>query len=223
MRFVYYDKNFIFDIGKGDVTSLVFENPIIFEKILIDIHEHISKHKTSFALSDDGEEVDISKECDIISSIFDISFNKRDFQKRFNIEVEKASDESDISQLLCDINSKNIEVLEKLCLEVDYNMEYIIDFNISDIFKHFGVRLKEPSGRFTERLIEYITVAKNLLGKNCFFIANCDAFLSVEDYEHIYKVAKYQEISIVYVRNRQLELPKFKNEYIIDMDLCEIH
>lgn len=223
MRMVYYDINFIFDIIESGVTSLVLENSLLFEKFLLDIHEQILEDKTLFMLYDDEEEVDIPKRCDIITDIFDISFNKRGFQKRFLAEVEKTSDENDISQLLCDINSENIEALERLRLEVDYEMEFAIDFNIADIFKHFGVKLKEPSGRFAERIIDYITVSKKLLGKDCFFIVNCDAFLSTEDYEHLYKFAKYQEVSIVYIRNRQLELPKFKNEYIIDMDLCEIH
>ena len=116
-----------------------------------------------------------------------------------------------------------LELLSALHYQSEYQLDYAADFTLSEILKNYSVRLAEPVGNFAEKAIDYMTNIQKMLCKDVFIFVNCEAYLATEDYAHIAKFAVYYDIYILFLQNRQIYLNQECNEYIIDLDLCEIH
>ena len=86
-----------------------------------------------------------------------------------------------------------------------------------------GVQLKQPEGRFVERLIDYGTTVKQLLDKQVFVLANCAAYLTAEDYVYLQQWLQYEEVYVILLEQSQHPLHFPIHEVIIDTDLCEIY
>lgn len=86
-----------------------------------------------------------------------------------------------------------------------------------------GVQLKQPEGRFVERLIDYGTTVKQLLDKQVFVLANCAAYLTAEDYVYLQQWLQYEEVYVILLEQSQHPLYFPIHEVIIDTDLCEIY
>ena len=97
------------------------------------------------------------------------------------------------------------------------------DFEFSVVLKNYSVRMHDPEGSFAERAIEYMTNMQKLLSKNVFLFVNCNAYLTMNDYAYIEQCASYYDLYILFICNQQIRLNHSGNEYIIDIDLCEIH
>ncbi len=223
MKLIYYELDFVAYFDKGKTYSIVLESPMVFEKFLIDLYNYINKIERPFAVYNDETEMDFAKCCEIVLTPFDITYNRREIQKKLFGEICNELAESEIINNLCDIHSEFLKILDNLKFLVRYDIEYEEEFNITDILKNYNVQIKNPTGRFVERIIEYMITLHSLLGKDFFIIANCDVYLDTDDYLYIEQCAAYYNLCVVFVRNRQLGLHNFEKEYIIDKDLCEIH
>lgn len=223
MKLVYYPLNLSFEIEKGEMTSIVLENTAVFEKFLIDFHKHLEKEDELFAASTDNGSIDLTKIGEIISSPFDLHFEKREVQKKLYAELQKSAEENDIGHILAEYHGKMVQAMETLTFTSDYEIEINEDFSLQELLKNFSVHMKNPEGIFVEKLTEYMMSVKRLIGKKLFLLANCDAYLSENDYTYLEECAAYYDICIICLRNRQVKLPFVIREYIIDVDLCEIH
>jgi len=223
MKLIYYELNFTADFDRGSIGGIILERPDVFECFLIALYRQLGKEQTSFSLLENDKEVDLIKSCDFVASPFDLTFNKKEVTRKLYAELEAVAGEEELSVRLSEIHGETLKALEQLQFAADYDLGYSMDFSVQDVFKSCGVHIEEPTGSFAEKLIEYVVVMNRLLKKIFFVVANCRAYLVEEDYRHIEKTAEYYNLCIVFVENTQLGLPKVKNEYIIDVDLCEIH
>lgn len=223
MRLTYYELNFTAEFERGSIGAIILERSDAFECFLIALHKHLEKEETSFVLFEREKEMDLTKCCDFIASPFDLTFKKKAVTRNLFAELETVAGEADLSGCFCEIYGKILNVLEQLRLASDYVIGYSTDFSMQDIFKSCSVHIEEPTGTFAEKLIEYVVVMNRLLKRVFFVVANCRVYLADADYRHIQKVAEYYDLCIIFVENTQLGLPKVKKEYIIDVDLCEIH
>ena len=111
----------------------------------------------------------------------------------------------------------------QLCEQYKYPLEYDFDFCLKEYLKQYKVTLADVEGSALEKLLEYIPVVQELTGKTVFFLHGYSDYLTEDDFRHLQKWVKYQEYYIVFLGSRQLSLKEDTNEYIIDLDLCEIH
>lgn len=223
MKLVYYSLNLSFEIEKGKMTSIVLENPVVFERFLIDFHKHLEKEGEFFSVFTDTASSDLTKIGDLVSSPFDLHFEKREVQKRLYMELQKSAEENDTGHILAEYHGKMVQAMETLTFASDYEIEINEEFSIQEILKNFSVHIKDPEGSFVEKLTEYMMTANRLLGKKLFLLSNCDAYVADMEYAYIEECAAYYDICIIFLRNQQIQLPFAISEYIIDMDLCEIH
>ena len=223
MILLYPDFGLSSKIFEGDITSIVLERCDIFEKMILSISNQILKKEEKLLFYIKEQKQDIDKYFEIITSPVDIIYNRRELQKKLYcqlVEDMKLNDELDRISDAYSMIASALDAMKSLSdFEIDFNSEY----EYMDILKQFDVSLREPEGTFTERFIEYAEAVHKLTGKSIFVLANCDAYISNEEYEHLTKWTAYEEISLIMLRNNQRPLYKDKNEYIIDVDLCEIH
>lgn len=224
MKLVYYDMSTAFGLKANDVNSIVIESPDRFEKFIIELHASVEEREDYFALYDDTDDKsELHKTGDIIISPFDLSFDKREVQKKLYGELDETMFNEGLQEEFAFIQGEILEMLDKIRGASDYDIEFEDDFDSTALFRLYDMHIANPKGRFDEKLIEYIITMRKLTGKNFFAVANCESFLNPDSYRHLAKCAGYYGICIVFLSNRQIELLKDKNTYIIDMDLCEIH
>lgn len=224
MKLVYYDMSTAFGLKANDVNSIVIESPDRFEKFIIELHASVEEKEDYFALYDDmDDKSELHKTGDIIISPFDLSFDKREVQKKLYCELDETMFNEGLQEEFASIQGEILEMLDKIRGASDYDLEFEDNFDSTALFRLYDMHIANPKGRFDEKLIEYIITMRKLTGKNFFAVANCESFLNPDSYRHLAKCAGYYGICIVFLSNRQIELLKNKNTYIIDMDLCEIH
>lgn len=223
MKLVYYKQNLSFDFSVGKLNSLVLESPILFEHFLVDLYNMLGRQGEEFDLFEEGNKLNLLKRCELISTPFDLHFEKREIQKKLFDELEKSAEDIGLTGLFAETHGRMVALLDELSISSMYELSFNDELCMTDMFKAYDMQIKKPEGSFCEKLIEYMICLQILTGKDFFVIANCDGFLLEGDYEHLEKCVKYYNLCLLFVRNQQLALNFPQQEYIIDVDLCEIH
>lgn len=76
---------------------------------------------------------------------------------------------------------------------------------------------------FTEKLVQYMKIMAELMGKKVLVFVNIRSYLENEQIQELIKNAVYNEISLLFIENIQRYFSKTENYYIIDKDGCEIY
>ena len=156
-------------------------------------------------------------------SPLDFKYDKKEVQKKlFNelLEDIQSSQDSEDLNIIC---AKFFEVLDKLQITTDYDLDFDENFGPVGLLKSFDVHLKSPEGRFVEKFIEYSNNINRLFGKDIFIFISCIKYMSKEDIKFLVEHSVYKGLKIVFIENMQVDLNLDINEYIIDNDLCELH
>lgn len=220
MKIIFYDSGIQFEINEG-INFLVIEAPEIFERSVVGLHSSFVGISEDVVI-DDGEKVDLGKICDMIFTPFDLSFDKKDIQRKLYNTLSMIA-ETDFGGEYAEVQSAVLRLIDSLVQSSDYDVK-IGDFpDIKSYFKLFDISIRNPEGSFASKLIEYIVTVHELTGKRIFLLINCEAYIDDASYAHISKTARYYNLFIVFVARHQIDLIKGENIYIIDSDLCEIH
>lgn len=223
MKIVHPKLNSVIEFHEQSITSIVVEDKGLFEELIIDFANQIDKKSEIFIYSIDDKPCSMEKYFQLICSPLDIQYTDKRLQKNLLRILSEDIETGDIIIRLSELYSDISSLLGELQLKSEYNIDFQNDFIVTEILKNFSVSLEAPDGSFVEKFIDYGANMHKLVGKNIFILANCDAFIGEEGYKHIEKWAKYEGVSVIFLRNRQLDLPIEQNEYIIDIDFCEIH
>jgi len=223
MKIAHPKINTVIEFESAEIVSVVIENKLFFEELLIDLSNQIDKKEETWIFSVDDKICSSNKFFDFISTPLDLRYSDRNIQKMLmnTIATDISANENILK--IVELYAEISKVFNDLKWQSEYNIEFKNELSVTEILKSFDLNLEVPQGRFTERFIEYATNLHRLLGKEIFVIANCDAFIENEDYQHIKKWAEYEQVAVIFIRNEQLDLPILQNEYIIDREFCEIH
>ena len=223
MNLVYKPLNFGMQLKPGQINHMTIEDPRLYERMVTSLYMQINKEDEQWMLVQDGEELFMDKICDILISPMDLRFDKKDIQKRLIADLESEIQSDRNFEILAELHGDMAQVTGDICERYRYQLEYNFDFCLKDYIKQYDIVLAAPEGAFLEKLIEYIPVVQDLTGKHIFILAGCGDYLTDDDFRHLNKWLGYQECYIVITGNRQRLLKEPLNEYIIDIDLCEIH
>ena len=223
MKLVYPNIQMSTELCNDRINSVVIERPALFEQFVMDLMIVSEKKSDEIMLYHEEERCDIAKHTDIIFTPFDLTYEKREIQKKLFLLLQEVSETQDIISAFAEANGRLLELLSQLNYESEYDIEYEADFNLQTVLKNYSVRICSPEGNFAEKAISYMTNLKKLINKDVFIFVNCDAYISECEYFHLEKCAQHYELYIIFVENRQISLQCSINEYIIDVDLCEIH
>ena len=223
MKLVYPKLNISIELKSNVINNIVIENNKFFEESIIELNDDILGKSDNFSLSDNLESVEIEKEIAMINSPLDFKFEKREVNKRFHAYLKKELDESELAE---EINEKYYEIKE-IIKRINILSEFAIEYDelimYENIFKQFDIHIKNPKGSFVEKFIDYVNVIYKLTGKRVFVLANCEAYIDSNELEYLRKHFEYNEIYILMLSNKVVELNSNMNTCIIDVDLCEIH
>ena len=173
MKLRYYRLNIDFELLSDRANILIIENPHELEKLILALDDRLNKKSEDIELFKDSEKEDFCKKVSLFFSPMDFKYDKKEVQKKlFNelLEEIQSSQDSEDLHILC---AKFYEVLDKLQITTDYDLDFDESFGPVGLLKSFDVHLKDPKGRFVEKFIEYSNNINRLLGKEIFIFISC--------------------------------------------------
>lgn len=158
----------------------------MFENLILDLRHQIDKKEENFLILLNGKTLKLSRSAVLICSPLDITYDKKDLQKKLISSVAADLHASDLSDELMGILERLGTLLANLSLASDFELSFSVldDF---DILKAVETFLPEPEGNFAEKIISFSETIHKLTGKSIFILANCDAYVSDNDYVELCK------------------------------------
>lgn len=222
MKIIHCEHNIEVNFDYGEIRSIIIENPRILDSFVLGLYNSISRKEDKVYILDNFEKIEFAKLVDLVFSPLELTYEKKDIQKKLLQNILEEITESDISYRFSEICSSFLENI----YEVKINSEYEIDFDenleMQKLIKCFDIHLKEPIGSFVERIVEYISVMSKLMGKQIFILVGCAHYIDNDEYKLLQKHVAHENVAVLTVEGRQNTLKNPGNQYIMDVDLCEI-
>lgn len=222
MKIIHCEHNIEVNFDYGEIRSIIIENPRILDSFVLGLYNSISRKEDKVYILDNFEKIEFTKLVDLVFSPLELTYEKKDIQKKLLQNILEEITESDISYRFSEICSSFLENI----YEVKMNSEYEIDFDenleMQKLIKCFDIHLKEPIGSFVERIVEYISVMSKLMGKQIFILVGCAHYIDNDEYKLLQKHVAHENVAVLTVEGRQNTLKNPGNKYIMDVDLCEI-
>ena len=83
--------------------------------------------------------------------------------------------------------------------------------------------MDEPELDFCERLVQYMKIMAELLGKKLMIFVNIRSYINEEQLKGVMETAVHNELVLLFIENIQRDFSNDRRYYIIDKDKCEVY
>lgn len=221
MRLVNAEYGITLELDEDRPTIFVIEEKQMRLKIITELYRQCLGEAGSFVLSADNQTLKIQKMSDILLSPFSIDHNNKKVIAKLYQEIQDYGNENfyDLKQK---INSDILVLLDKIMLNVPYNITTAVDLNLVELCKLYNVQLEETGNTLIQQLTDYICVMSQLCGCKVFVLLNFTMYLSGEDLKYLYEFSAYQKIYLLLIEYSMPVLIANEKGCILDKDGCII-
>ncbi len=220
MKLVHSDFLFQIDFEENDCYSLIIENSKEFYNKTNELYCQSNGGDGNFVLSDNSE-ISISKNCLYIYDYYGDFLNSKKTISSINKKVVEILKNNDFLQEFNEINKLIFNINDRVIEELDYNVEYIDNFDFETFVKLSNYTIKTDVS-LLENLIAYIQIYAQNENKKLLVFINLFSVLEKEEIKLLIKQIRYMQLNILFIDSNQ----KYKFEdiktIIIDEDLCII-
>ncbi len=208
---------------ENNINILVLENPAIFSKMIRELLEQKEGYEGNFVLSKNYEIIDISKNIEIITDVFNLDFNSKKIVNKVYSWLNETAN-IDMLEKTRNIYKEIVTYLSHIIQYSDYPLTYNEDINITDIFKICNLKIDISADNLLEKIINYILLHMNIFNTKLFIFINLKCMLTEEELVEFYKTICYEKINILLIENvaRDIIHP-YERIRIIDYDMCELY
>lgn len=206
---------------RDGINTLVVENPQLFRDMYADLAATLDGDCGTFVLSDGDREVNLSKTGLFIGNPIDLVFNDR---KTSNVLLNDLADIANekYAQEVSDIGKKFSELFDKLNSESAVQIDWFDDSPVKALLKAFNVAIKDDYDSYLEKLINYLTVATDLLNVGFVAFVNLKSYFTESELSEVFKLLRYNNVFTLLLESCVREKSADEFRIIIDRDLCEI-
>ena len=221
MRLVNRKYGLEFQLSENAVLNIVCENRIAFESLIADFIGEINGGDGAWILSNNEEEISLSKSAEIILNPFSVTCNDRKILNAVYKELHTIADQI-YPELFAEANSKILNFIDSIVIDVPYALEYNPSGDIEGVFKIYDVKFDEELPTLEERVISYIKTTSQVLRRKVFILVNIKSFLEDSAIQQLYKESMYSKVLLILLESK--DYPKLDGEkkVLIDSDLCII-
>lgn len=221
MRLVNKKYGLEFLLSEDVVLNVVCENRTAFESMIADMIGEISGGDGAWILSDSEEELSLSKNADIIINPFAVSCNDRKILNAVYKELHVITEQA-YPELYAEANSKMLQLLDSIVIDVPYALEYEPNGEVEGVFKLYELKFDEEFTSITERIVNYIKTVSQVLRKKVFILVNIKAYLDDLEIQQLYKEAMYSKVFLILLESKENMKLSDEKKVLIDPDLCII-
>ena len=204
------------------IPVLVFESPIIFRNMVLEITRAGEEGDGDFALSRHDS---LLKAEDHIHVFMDFT-HLSEVDKRLQTKAVQALAKSAQEQLAMDIHQLSLEIrtfLSKLATLSDFPAAYEESENLTELLKAMDFRVDLASLPPIEALYEQICLVHRLSKNQLFVLVNAKTFFSSDELTSLYKMTTYNKIHLLLMESHVHEIIKeYESVTLFDKDLCEL-
>lgn len=206
---------------ENKIYELILEHHGIFSEVVKNLIDQSSGGEGCFVLSDNNTMVKFEKATDVLIDFFNFSLNNKKMLNKLYLHLGKIS-EGYIEEKT-EINSRIINLLEEFVTASGFpGIDYSFDYNWEDIFKIYHLEFIEDYSNILEKMISYIKIVSMFSEIGIIFLVNIRAYLSKEDLEELYEIARYSKVTLFLIEPYESRDRGEEVRYIIDNDQCLI-
>lgn len=206
----------------GVFSEWIIESPELFSEYVQELYAQCRKCDGRFVLSNDENEMDLSKVADMILNPLELDLNEKKIINKLYSEFIKAS----VSEVMYEKTTELTRYIADYIMDLEENANYTVQFSdrldISVLLKAMDVKYEEIEESLLEHLTRYIKLVVALLDVKLVILVNIRSYLNDRQYEALIQEIKYQEIKALFIENQERACVKGGLRYIIDKDGCEI-
>lgn len=217
-----FDRPFV--CNENQIAILVIENNKLYQETIQDFILSLEGEEPSNSFFIGEREVNLYKEMDIITDLFNININQtKNLTKLYN-HIKKEISIGEYFSKTVEVNKVVLEYMSIIAQNSEFTLDYNEEFDITAIFKALNLNFYCENMSILEKLIDYITIMKNFFNKNIFIITNFKTTFSIKEQMEFYKFINYSKTNILFVESvnpiRKINIEIYR---IIDNDLCVIY
>lgn len=224
MKLVHPDFLCQIELPEDKIPVLILENPNRFCQFAVEIQSQANGEDGGWVLSEKGKPLKFSKVCEPILNPLALDMNHRKLVTALYQMIEKEVFQGELVIKWNQLSVYLEEAAEELISAVeDYHLAYRKEMEIKDYLKFMDVRFEDDAINISEKLIDYMDLASEILGIQLFILFNIKSFVDYQNMQYLYEQALYHKYHLLVVENHVPEEKNMlENRTIIDKDDCVI-
>lgn len=202
------------------IHTLLIENQQYLYDTLQDIYLQINRYDGKSVLSINETPVDVSKHVELLTDFINFDINKKTLISNVLSKLDnEALDPTHYLQ-----TQQLLSYIEKYIFDLssDFDFEISIrDLSFSQVLKHCNLTINCNYRTLVEKVLEYITLVRELVGDKLFILVNIRSFISDQEAQLFINTVTLQDIKVLFIESYDKALLRGENRITIDNDLCE--
>ncbi|MBR3638215.1 MAG: type II-A CRISPR-associated protein Csn2 [Lachnospiraceae bacterium] len=209
----------VIEIKEGEAVSLIIENPRIHFELLKQIHCQINGGESDVIFSEDNGIIKASKKVELFNVFPLTDLNEKRIISRLSSLLEEESlnenNYADCTEVLSHIE----RFVYKISDSIPYNV-ICSNLSLESIIKACGIRIEDDCETDIERIIVYMNIVRELLGKKLFIITNLKTYFDSNDIALFVDMVRMQKQYVLLLDGIEGDNITGLQRIIIDRDLC---
>ena len=208
------------DFENEEPHTLVVERGSFFRQIITELLYESENGIGDYVLSENNEILNFAKCCSIIMNPFMLDFQNKQIKSGLQKQaVELLNTENETADIICQINQLGLRVANQFGLPVTIKQ----DIGVSDLVKLLDFKIDTGDLSFTEQIIEFCKLSRDLSETKLFIIINIKDYMDPDEFMLTMDMFRNEKINLLMLENRQHPLmDDLQNTIIVDSDYCII-
>lgn len=210
----------VLNAGGRYVSSLVIEQPQFFRELLQDIDAQISGGKGKTVLSSDGVILPFAHHAEMIDGFLHFQIGRKPLLTKLvnRLEVLAMGGENHLRTVHLTAEFENY--ITELSMDLPCGV-YCSKMNFGGILRAVGVDIVDDHDSDLERLLDYMTLTRELEHERLFILVNLRSYYSDADVEAFFVSVLAHEFLILPVDSVSRARLANEQRITVDEDLCE--
>lgn len=183
-------------VSEDEPYTLIIENGKVYRRAVIELYRQSVTDEGGYITSIGNELVSFSKNCAVITDVFNVDVNERKILGKLQNEIVK---EYAGSELYYSIS----ELLNQFGIKVCNSSEYSLTFNdnipLPEIIRLLGIRVNIEYADSLESIIDYFVLCMKLLKKKMFITIGVKDIMDECEFRMFNKMIEYNKIPLLMI------------------------
>lgn len=203
------------------VWELVAENPKFLRLLLKDFSNHSDDRGINFIAN--GQPLKFETDVELIVNPFKLDFNNRRAMTTLLKILLKTSNNEETYLETAEVKAKILQYIEHVIDASRLDFEVATsDFLVDALAKAVNIHIIGDEDNFTQLLIDYMLMMRELSGVKIFVFAHLRSMLTPEELAAFINSASGRQLNILLIESHDKSPLKNTPRILIDQDLCEI-
>lgn len=204
------------DIEK--INYIIIESPKLYREIIQNLKTSIDEDNEEWIFSDNEKILKKAALIDMIDSLLGLDFDSRKIQGAIVEQAYRIA----LDERYFEKTKKLVSDIEAYLYELEWELEYdtrINEIDIRNVIK-LGIGGIDKKENLAEQLDDYIKISSRVLHNKVLVLFGMSGWFDENEWEQIQKTAKYEEMYLLCIENRDV-LGK-NNKIVVDLDGCRV-